>query len=219
MRNEQAMFKGGRSGLGALAVGLGVLALVGCETLPPPGTNAGRVGVGTSTPAEMVDPRPLPADLVDFSSAAAERFMSDVTSGDTYEQVQPPAGDRVTILFGDIQNDTRNVSTSEFEVVRERFKNRLISTSGEFRRRYEVLIDRELTQALQRRELGETVIAQDSRGRVINPRINPDTTLVLNGKMQRINRGTTNYYLLTLELVDFNRGQIVWLNDYESKRF
>jgi len=155
------------------------------------------------------------ADLVSFSDQLAERLMRDLE--DTPE-LAPENSPRTTILYGDIKNETGIVSTNDFEVVRERMKNRL-KQSRSFNDKFRFLTSRQRLEELQRKELGDDLFKTDSAGRVQNPRIHPDDTMLLNGTMYRIGRGDTSYYLMTFELVRFSDGEIVWVHDYETKRW
>ncbi|RMH11764.1 MAG: hypothetical protein D6695_08410 [Planctomycetota bacterium] len=199
---------------------LGVLAVVGlvlcsCESQPPVGDRAGRVEVSDTTPPEAADARPLVADFIAYSDQIAEALMRDMLNT---PELAPLHSDRTTVLYGDIKNETGIVSTNDFEVVRERTKNRL-KQSRMFNDRFRFLTSRQRLEELQQTELGDDLFETDARGRVLNPRIHPEDTLLLNGTMYRISRGPTSYYLMTFELVRFSDGEIVWTNDYETKRW
>jgi hypothetical protein len=192
-----------------------LVGVVGCQSQPPYGNRAGRVEVSDATPPEMADSRPMVADLVSFSDQLAERLMRDL---ETTPELGPEYTPRTTILYGDIKNETGIVSTNDFEVVRERMKNRL-KQSRSFNDKFRFLTSRQRLEELQRKELGGDLFQTDSYGRVQNPRINPEDTMLLNGTMYRVARGDTSYYLMTFELVRFSDGEIVWVHDYETKRW
>lgn len=194
----------------------GVLLVAGgCETQPPYGNRAGRVEVSDATPPEAADSRPMVSDFITFSDQLAERLMRDLEYTD---QLAPASAPRTTILYGDIRNETGLVSTNDFEVVRQRMMNRL-KQSRTFNEKFRFLTSRQRLEELQRTELGDDLFKTDSAGRVQNPRIHPDDTMLLNGTMYRIGRGPTSYYLMTFELVRFSDGEVVWVNDYETKRW
>ncbi len=199
---------------GTILVGM-LLVAQGCQTQPPYGNRAGRVEVSDATPPEAADSRPMVSDFISFSDQLAQRLMQDLEYTD---QLAPAYSDRTTILYGDIKNETGMVSTNDFEVVRERMKNRL-KQSRTFNQKFRFLTSRQRLEELQRTELGDDLFKTDSAGRVQNPRIHPEDTLLLNGTMYRIGRGGTSYYLMTFELVRFSDGEIVWVNDYEIKRW
>ncbi len=199
---------------GTILVGM-LLVAQGCQTQPPYGNRAGRVEVSDATPPEAADSRPMVSDFISFSDQLAQRLMQDLEYTD---QLAPAYSDRTTILYGDIKNETGMVSTNDFEVVRERMKNRL-KQSRTFNQKFRFLTSRQRLEELQRTELGDDLFKTDSAGRVQNPRIHPEDTLLLNGTIYRIGRGGTSYYLMTFELVRFSDGEIVWVNDYEIKRW
>lgn len=192
-----------RSGV-AGAAGLAVFA-AGCQAPPPPGTGSGRVPVGWSTPAEAGDARVLPDDYVEFSDQAVRALMNDLPDIAAFRDME----ERATILYGDIYNRTANISSVEFETVRERIKNNLMQ-SRTFNEKFRVIIARAQLDELRRREVNRPVEEE---------RFDEANTYLLNGTMYRIGRGDTHYYLMTFELVNFRSGEIVWVNDYESKRY
>lgn len=185
-----------------------MLAMVasGCSTNNPPrGTPSGRVPVGQSTPAEARDVRVLPADYMEFSDQLAAALVMDLPTVPAF------AGVRSTIVYGDIMNKTGNISSAEFELVRERMKNRLMQ-SQTFRQNFRFLISKSQLEELRAMETGPA-------GAAVGNRIDPSTTYFLNGTMFRVSRGDTSLYLMTFQLVSFTTGEIVWTKDYESKRW
>jgi hypothetical protein len=187
----------------------------GCASQPPAGNRAGRVDPSHTTPPEAADSRPMVSDFIAYSDQLAQALMRDLEATPTLAPLHTP---RTTILYGDILNKTGIVSTNDFEVVRERMKNRLMQ-SRTFNDRFRFLTSRQRLEELQSVELGDDMFPKDSAGRVLNPRVHPDDTMLLNGTMYRIARGNTSYYLMTFELVRFSDGEIVWTNDYETKRW
>jgi PBP1b-binding outer membrane lipoprotein LpoB len=178
----------------------------GCSTNNPPrGTPSGRVPVGQSTPAEARDVRVLPADYMEFSDQLAAALVMDLPTVPAF------AGVRSTIVYGDIMNKTGNISSAEFELVRERMKNRLMQ-SQTFRQNFRFLISKSQLEELRAMETGPA-------GAAVGNRIDPNTTYFLNGTMFRVSRGDTSLYLMTFQLVSFTTGEIVWTKDYESKRW
>ncbi len=197
--------------LGALLLG----AELGCQSQPPRGNRGGRVEPSHTTPPEAADSRPMVSDFITYSDQLSQGLMRDLEATPTLAPRYTP---RTTILYGDIVNKTGIVSTNDFEVVRERMKNRLMQ-SRTFNERFRFLTSRQRLEELQTVELGDDMFPKDAQGRVLNPRVHPDDTMLLNGTMYRISRGSTNYYLMTFELVRFSDGEIVWTNDYETKRW
>ena len=116
---------------------------------------------------------------------------------------------RITVLFGDIQNETGNISTTEFAAVREKIKNNLLQ-SRTFNQNFRFLVSRAQLDELRRREVNTPT----------NPnRFDERSTYTLNGTMYRIGRGNVNDYLITFQLMNFSDGQIVWVRDYQSRQW
>lgn len=183
----------------------GLAALGGCQTPPPTGSGSGRVPVGWSTPAEAGDARPLPDDLIAFSDDWSQSLMRDLADLPEFA----PGPERVTIVYGDIQNKTDYVSSEEFELVRERIKDNLL-TSRTFRERFRFIIGRAQLEELRAREVGDPGVGV---------RFDERSTYLLNGSMFRIGRGDTQTYYFNFELVNFGDGTIVWSDRYEGKRY
>lgn len=193
-------------------LGVGTIALAGsmlaaCASTPPPprGSSSGRIPGEVSTPAEVNDPRILPADYLAFADQAAQGLIIDLPEVPAFHGTQS----RVTILYGDIQNETQIISSSEFAFVREKIKNTLLR-SRTFNDNFRFLISRAQLDELRRREVNTPTDPN---------RFDENNTYLLNGTMFRINRGNVNQYLITFQLVNFTSGEVVWLRDYQSKQW
>lgn len=192
---------------GALLIAVVAGASSGCASNNPPrGTPSGRVGVGHSTPAEAGDGRVLPADYMDFAGQLASALVADLPTVPAFNQ-----GVRSTIVYGDIMNKTGNISSAEFELVREKMKNHLMQSQS-FRQNFRFLISKAQLEELRAMETGPV-------GAAVGDRIDQASTYFLNGTMYRVARGDTSLYLMTFQLVSFTTGEIVWTKDYESKRW
>ncbi len=190
-------------------VGMVVVGLVGagCATNDPPrGLPSGRVDVGHSTPAEAGDVRVLPGDYMEYADQLASALVLDLPTVPAFNQ-----GVRSTIVYGDIMNKTGNISSAEFELVREKMKNRLMQSQS-FRQNFRFLISKAQLEELRAMETGPS-------GAAVGDRIDQASTYFLNGTMYRVARGDTSLYLMTFQLVSFTSGEIVWTKDYESKRW
>ncbi len=187
-----------------LLVASGALAAGGCQN-PPTGQSEGRIPVGQSTSAEAQDPRPLPDDLVDFSDRLSESLIRDLPGVPALMN----APERVTLLYGQIDNRTGIVPSDEFEMVRERMKDNLLK-SRTFNERFRFLVDRATLEQIRSREVYDAAVGE---------RFNRPTTYVINGSMFRSARGPTNFYYMNFELMNFDTGELVWSERYESKRF
>lgn len=181
------------------------LLLSACQATPPTGTSSGRVPVGWSTPAEAGDARPLPDDLIAFSDDWAQSLIRDLPEIPEFAD----APSRATIIYGDIVNKTDFVASTDFETVRERIKNQLMK-SRTFKNHFRFLISRAQLDELRRREVNDPTMRD---------RFDQGHTYLLHGTMYRMGRGDTHYFLMTFELVDFLTGEIIWTDDYETKRY
>ncbi|MCA9273403.1 MAG: hypothetical protein KDA31_10180 [Phycisphaerales bacterium] len=212
MRNRPSPIPSLRPRAGVLllagTVACGAMLGAGCASTPPPprGTSGGRVPIEATTRAEHYDPRILPADYMAFADEAAQGLIIDLPEIPEFTE----APGRPTIIFGDIQNETGIISSSEFELVREKIKNNLLR-SRTFNNNFRFLIGRSQLDELRRREVNSPT----------NPaRFDEANTYFLNGTMYRVERGRgdVNMYLVTFQLVNFDTGQVLWLRDYQSKR-
>ena len=187
----------------ALLASLGLLA--GCN--PPRGTTSGRVDPSISTPAEVRDPRVLPVSLSEFSDQVAMEIAQDLG-----KRQLAPAGQRATIILGDINNKTQIVSSRDFEYVRSKTRNSLLKS--EFVRGKVMWVE-------NRARLAQ-LAAREGVGTVENPAgppaYDPRYTYTLNGDMFRISRGTTNLYWMEYQLVNFSTNEIVFSSATEEKR-
>jgi len=190
--------------MAALAPLLGVLLLGGCASSAPRGTSGGRVPVGWTTPAEAGDARVLPDDLLAFSDDWSQSLMRDLSALPEFDA----APQRVTIVYGNIRNRTDIISSTEFEMVRERIKDNLL-TSRTFRDRFRFIIGRDALEELRAREVNDPSVGR---------RFDERSTYFLNGSMFRTGRGDTHSYYFNFELVSFGDGTIVWSDRYETKR-
>ncbi len=190
---------------GTVALSASLLAACASTPSPPRGSSGGRIPIDDSTPAEIGDPRILPADYMAFADEAAQGLIRDLPEVGAFHETES----RITILFGDIQNQTDMISDTEFEMVREKIKNNLMR-SRTFNDNFRFLISRAQLDELRRREVNTPTDAV---------RFDEQHTYMLSGTMYRIDRGNVNLYLVTFQLVNFSTGQVAWLRDYESKQW
>lgn len=198
-------FRRRSAGVGMIALAASMLAACASTPPPPRGSSSGRIPVEASTPAEVNDERILPADYMAFADEASQGLIVDLPEVPQFHETTS----RVTIIFGDIKNETRNISSTEFEMVREKIKNNLMRSTT-FRENFRFVVGRAQLEELRRREVNTPTDPN---------RIDPQHTYTLNGTMYRVNRGNVNLYLVTFELMNLETGEIVWLRDYESKQW
>jgi len=180
--------------LAVTTLGLGA----GCET-------AGRIDPSVTTDAELHSSEVLPVALVEFSDWVPQQLAKDL--GDI--PLIRDAGQRVTVLMGDLNNKTGNVSSDEFELVRSRIRNSLLQ-SAYVRDRIKFVESNARMEYLRQRERG--------LGSAPSPDHDPGTTFALNGDFYRISRGDTNQYYLEFQLVHFQTNEIVFSKRYDVKQ-
>jgi Peptidoglycan-synthase activator LpoB len=189
----------------ATCVMVAVLFAAGCVS--DRGNSGGRIDVSATTEAELDSPKVLPASLTEFSDQAAGRIVQDLIN---LPRIRDNAG-RVTVILGDINNRTGIVSSTEFELVTARLRNKLIN-SDTARGTLRFVERRARMQDLAAREgvASEQVLADP-------PDYDPQTTYALNGDFYRIGRGETNQYYMEVQLVHFASNEIVFSDRYDAK--
>ena len=183
-----------------------MLAVGGCDA-PPHGQSSGRIGLGQTTWSEEHSERVLPVGIVEFSDQAAQQLAQDLARIRRDGKIP----DRITILFGDLENKTQIVSSEEFELARARFRSALLN-SAYVRDWVKWVEGRARMQYLRSREL-------NTAGHFTpEPVQDLDTTYALNGSFYRIHRGDTNQYAMEFQLTRFKTNEIVWSTFYEIKQ-
>jgi len=190
--------------IGLVLLGFALLA-GGCVS--DRGNSGGRVDLSATTEAELDSPKVLPASLIEFSDQASGRIVHDLVN---LPRIRDDAG-RVTVILGDINNKTGIVSSTEFELVTARLRNKLIN-SGTARGTLRFVERRARMQGLSAREgvASDKVLADP-------PDYDPDTTYALNGDFYRIGRGETQQYYMEVQLVHFASNEIVFSDRYDAK--
>lgn len=181
------------------------VALFACEAPPPTGDSSGRLGSGVTTPAEMRSGQMYLADLNEASDRVAEALMKDLNDLAENEFKQDGQAYEVTLVYGDIANKTRNMSTQDFEIVRERIRDTLMG-SKEFRRHFRVVESKARYESLRAREHG------DQGGRELNPGF----TYFLNANVFSAERGDTRQFYMNFQLLRDSDAEIVFTKKYEQ---
>ena len=169
----------------------------------------GRVDPYETTRAEKDSEQVLPVALLEFADQVPERLTQDLYDLPMIGETQG----RVLVLIGDFNNRTRNVPTSDFELIAQRIRNRLINSENasgklrftEKRRRIERLADEEMVQNADGLPVGA-------------PAYDAATTYILAGDFHRIDRGDTNLYYMQFQLVNAGNNEIVFSDSYEVKQ-
>ena len=179
----------------------GIVALgwnAGCET-------AGRIDPSVTTDAELRSSQVLPVALVEFSDWVPQQLAKDL--GDI--PLIRDTDQRVTVLMGDLNNKTSNVSSDEFELVRSRIRNSLLQ-SRYVRDRIKFVESNARMEYLRQNERG--------LGSADSPDHDPSNSFALNGDFYRIGRGDVNQYYLEFQLVHFQTNEIVFSKRYDVKQ-
>ena len=184
------------------------ITLTACDN-PPRGDRDGRIGTTSTTEAEWRDARVLPASLTEFSDQVAQRLAMDLAVIPDLAAINEQGG-RATVLVGDILNKTGNVATEEFELVRSRLRNNLL-TSGYVKDRLRFVENRARLESIRARE---NVAPSETATNAYDP----ETTFALNGDFYRISRGSTNQYYMEFQLVSLSTGEILFSDRYDAKQ-
>ena len=189
--------------LAVLFVAAPLLLAAGCQK-----DRRARIDPYETTRSEQQEAQILPVALLEFADQAPARLAADLQRLPEVED-----DERSTVILGDIENQTRIVPTSDFEVAMRRLRNSLINADlagdklafVERRERVERLANRE-------RVVGATGEIADPEG------YDAASTYALNCDFIRINRGRVNLYYLQFQLVSFETNRIVWSDRYEVKQ-
>lgn len=194
----------------ALSLAMALLVGVGCQSSPQPrpGQSSGRVSPTTTTPAEARSPQVLPASLLEFSDQAARELALGLADRRIYGVSDSDV--LVTVVFGDIANNTQIVPSSDFEMARSQIRFNLLQ-SDLVKQKVRFVENRQRMEELRAREWG-------SEPGVTVRRFDPEHTYFLNGTMYRVARGGSNLYALNFELTHFTTGEVVFQDNFLEKR-
>lgn len=197
--NKQGLHRSavlGRVFLSTVVVAL--CSTLGCET-------AGRIDPSVTTDAELRSSQVLPVALVEFSDWVPQQLVKDLVDIPLIRDAQQ----RSTVLMGDLNNKTGNVSSDEFELVRSRIRNSLLQ-SQYVREKIKFVESNARMEYLRSKERG--------LGSAPSPDHDPSTSFALNGDFYRIGRLKTNQYYLEFQLVHFQTNEIVFSKRYDVKQ-
>ncbi len=196
----------------ALALSVGaILPLGACS--PPRSTGHGRVDSGAVTRAEEDSGQIYLADMREASDRMVDSLIKDLTELQQNELRQ--GGDyECTLVYGDIANKSRAMPTSDFEYVRERMRDMMLS-SREFRKSFRVVESRDRYESIRVREEGASDPLQRNSTITSNRVLNPAFTYYLNGNTFQLDRGSTRGYYFNFQLMRASDSEIVWSHKYE----
>ena len=194
------------------AVGLiACTGLVGCRT---PTSPPGRRPVDETTDAERRDVQQQPESLREFREQVITGVLQDLPGMPEVSEINGP----VTVLLGDVNNQTGVTSTLDYEYVVTGIRTGLVRSGAardklyfvERRARIERIADRE------RVATGTEVAFGDSLYNV--PDYDASRTFVLNMDVFRIGRGNTSLYAMDVSIVSFATNRVVDAFHYEMKQ-
>lgn len=196
----------------SLAIGAGaIIASSGCT--PPQAPGHGRVDSGAVTRAEEDSGQIYLADMREASDRMVDSLIKDLAELQQNELRQ--GGDyECTLVYGDIANKSRAMPTTDFEYVRERMRDMMLS-SREFRKSFRVVESRDRYEQVRVREEGASDPLQRNTGITSNRVLNPAFTYYLNGNTFQLDRGTTRGYYFNFQLMRASDSEIVWSHKYE----
>ncbi len=183
-------------------------ALAACSS-PPRGKPAGRAeDPTTTTRSERGSAQISIQALTEASDQVAQQLSADLNVIPELNQ-----GYRTTVVFGDINNKTGIVPTTDFEAFRANTRAKLMQSRS-------LLVK---VRWVESRARVEQIAAREQSPGADNslPPLNPAYTFFLNGDMYRVDRndGRANYYTMTYNLTNMASGEIVWNSSpYEIKQ-
>jgi hypothetical protein len=169
----------------------------------------GRIDPYSTTKEEKAEEKVLTTALLEFSDQVPEVLIQNLYD---LPQIRDTPG-KVLVLIGDFNNKTGNVPTTDFEMVAQRLRNKLINsgtasnklTFVEKRRRIERLSDE------------EKVVGADGQPAEA-PAYQAETTYLLLGDFYRTKRADANLYYMQFQLVSTATNAIVFSDDYTVKQ-
>lgn len=209
---------------GALCVGGALLlAGVGCQSSPPPppGGVTGRIPTDVITDAELRSGQISLVSLTEFADGAAEQLIADLATLPEFQPGGQYADYMVSIIYGDIINESGNVRSGDLRAIRQGIRSRL-NNSRFARNNIQFVTNRARRQRLQQQEFGSNQedLLQEGRQTSIDQSQNPEYTLFLNGELYRMSRGSVHQYSLNFHLIRATDGVIIWDSlPYESKEY
>lgn len=178
----------------------------------------GRIDPYETTYPETRSARVLPVALLEFSDQVPERLIADLQQIPTLTQRPRPQGQPITVILGDMKNQTQIVPTSDFEAMAQRIRNQLVNSSIA-RDRLAFVEARSRVEDIAVKERIVTRPAQGDDPAVFDTGdYQADDTLILLGDFYRISRGDVNQYYMQFQLVDAATNRIVFSDRYDVKQ-
>ncbi|QDU70241.1 hypothetical protein [Mucisphaera calidilacus] len=193
--------------LTALAAATLLILPLGCAD------NSGRYGLGETTEGEQKSKQIQFTELQEFAEQAATNLLADLAEipelGKQTHSAPEIEGEtpKPVIYIGDLVNETDIVSTRDFEILARKITGTLINSR----------VGREQIRFIEKRARVDAIAATENVNRDA-PDLDAKMTYSLTGNFYRTGRGDTQYYYLDFSLIRLHDAQIVFRDDYESKR-
>lgn len=186
-----------------LAMLAAALSPAGCAS-----DSGGRIDISETTQAERESTRIMPIAYVEASDQMSRRLVADLAQVPVVRDAEGP----VTIILGDLNNQTGKVDTTEFEMMARRLRGNLLNSRTAGDRLTFVERRARMTRIAEQERVGSEGYAAQP------PDYAPGQTFALNGDFFRVGRGDTQQYYMEMTLSHFGSNQIVWSDRYEIKQ-
>lgn len=189
---------------------------LGCKSNPR------RVPPGETTNAELNNPKQLPVSFAEFEEGAVADLLQEAPKMRWVASSSEP----VTVLLGDINNKTGNVSTSDYEFVMSGIRSRLIRANAtrdkmvfvEKRKRVEGLAQKERVATDPAPQEAKSEAVTWGGGSYYVPDYKADRTYGLFMDVFRVGREKTNLYRMELQVVELATNNIVYSYSRDTKQ-
>ena len=188
---------------------LAVALVAGCATDK---SYKGRVGTNQTTTYEIDDPRVQITALTEASDEVAQAFAKDLSLMEEVVAINA-AGNRATVIMGDINNRTQRVGSDDFEMMRARVRNTLLQSSY-VKDKVRFVERRGRIGRIGAEELGP----QEDGSTYVPPSYDAKTTFTMNGDLYEVARPEARQFYMELQLVSYRSGTIVFSKRYEVKQ-
>lgn len=181
------------------------------------GFASGLVGGCAQQPRTYPAPPQAQPSIDDMLSAGES--ASEQLAGDLQRLIDEDfGGERILLVMGDIDNQTRSISTSEFNLLADRMRTQL-RRSKKFRDNVKLVEKAARQLALSNRERGGGAAEPGGDAPVTGGVSQNDAQIVffLNGTAYRLSRPDGSYMYVTYELMRESDGEIVFAGDYDVR--
>lgn len=191
----------------------GSVALIGCQTTPPPvGDRGGRMDVYSTTEHDRRSTRANAPDLFSFGDQVAADLALQIS--EIPEIRDSPT--RVVIEFGTLSNQTAT-PTSDFELIQRRLRNAL--QQSRHLQKYAMFVETRQRMEREHRNIRgaeEPDLLQDGSTSAGPARYDPNITYVLQGDFYEMRRGGARRYYFDFQLTNLASRVTVFADTFEQ---